>query len=81
MDSTHHLIDAHFLSAMKPNSRIVNTARGPVIDQAALIEALKSGHLLSAGLDVHEFEPQVSRELIEMVRLPSRSLLSLSRRA
>lgn len=68
MKLTHHLIDEAFFAAMKPGSRIVNTARGPVISQDALIAALKSGKLLSAGLDVHEFEPQVSKELIEMVR-------------
>nr|2W2K_A Chain A, D-MANDELATE DEHYDROGENASE [Rhodotorula graminis]2W2L_A Chain A, D-MANDELATE DEHYDROGENASE [Rhodotorula graminis]2W2L_B Chain B, D-MANDELATE DEHYDROGENASE [Rhodotorula graminis]2W2L_C Chain C, D-MANDELATE DEHYDROGENASE [Rhodotorula graminis]CAA04756.2 D-mandelate dehydrogenase [Rhodotorula graminis] len=66
MKLTHHLIDEAFFAAMKPGSRIVNTARGPVISQDALIAALKSGKLLSAGLDVHEFEPQVSKELIEM---------------
>ncbi|GAA6047930.1 hypothetical protein JCM3770_006430 [Rhodotorula araucariae] len=66
MKSTHHLIDDKFLAAMKPGSRLVNTARGPVVAQDALVAALKSGKLLSAGLDVHEFEPQVSKELIEM---------------
>ncbi|GAA6041349.1 hypothetical protein JCM8097_007676 [Rhodosporidiobolus ruineniae] len=66
MPSTHHLIDASFLSSLRPGSRIVNTARGPVVSQDALVAALKSGHLLSVGLDVHEFEPQVSRELCEM---------------
>ncbi|GAA5867436.1 hypothetical protein JCM3774_002903 [Rhodotorula dairenensis] len=66
MKSTHHLIDSAFFAAMKRGSRIVNTARGPVIDEAALTAALFSGHLLSAGLDVHEFEPQVSKELISM---------------
>ncbi|KWU44741.1 the Apo forms of Rhodotorula Graminis D-mandelate dehydrogenase At 1.8a [Rhodotorula sp. JG-1b] len=66
MESTHHLIDSAFFAAMKPGSRIINTARGPVIDEGALVAALKSGHLLSAGLDVHEFEPQVSKELIGM---------------
>lgn len=90
MDSTHHLIDALFLAAMKPGSRIVNTARGPVVDEAALVEALKSGHLLSAGLDVHEFEPQVSKKLIGMVRFfpsvapraqPADVPLSLTRRS
>ncbi|BGP13500.1 hypothetical protein JCM10213_000692 [Rhodosporidiobolus nylandii] len=66
MPSTHHLIDSTFLSNLRPGSRIVNTARGPVVSQDALVKALKSGHLLSAGLDVHEFEPQVSKELCEM---------------
>lgn len=74
MESTHHLIDSAFLAAMKPGSRIINTARGPVIDEAALVAALKSGHLLSAGLDVHEFEPQVSKELIGMVRTSGKSI-------
>ncbi|GAA6014485.1 hypothetical protein JCM10207_001624 [Rhodosporidiobolus poonsookiae] len=66
MKSTHHLIDAKFISNLRPGARIVNTARGPVVSQDALVEALKSGHLSSAGLDVHEFEPQVSKELCEM---------------
>ncbi|BGP45087.1 glyoxylate reductase [Rhodotorula kratochvilovae] len=66
MTSTHHLIDEKFIAAMKPGSRLVNTARGPVVAQDTLVGALKSGKLLSAGLDVHEFEPQVSKELIEM---------------
>ncbi|GAA5904388.1 hypothetical protein JCM6882_008898 [Rhodosporidiobolus microsporus] len=66
MPSTHHLIDSTFLSHMRPGSRLVNTARGPVVSQDALIAALKSGQLLSAGLDVHEFEPQVSTVLAEM---------------
>lgn len=74
MESTLHLIDSAFFAAMKPGSRIINTARGPVIDEAALVAALKSGHLLSAGLDVHEFEPQVSKELIGMVRTSGKSL-------
>ncbi|GAA5868591.1 hypothetical protein JCM8547_003197 [Rhodosporidiobolus lusitaniae] len=65
-DSTHHLISDSFFAALEPGSRIVNTARGPVISQDALVAALKSGKLLSAGIDVHEFEPQVSKELIEM---------------
>jgi glyoxylate reductase len=66
MKSTHHLVDATFLAAMKPGSRIVNTARGAVIDEPALISALQSGHLLSAGLDVHYNEPRVAPELIAM---------------
>ncbi|GAO49687.1 the Holo forms of Rhodotorula Graminis D-mandelate dehydrogenase At 2.5a [Saitoella complicata NRRL Y-17804] len=66
MESTHHLIDEAALKAMKPGSRIVNTARGPVIDEKALIVALKSGHISSAGLDVFEFEPEVPKELAEM---------------
>lgn len=51
MPSTHHLVDEDFLKGMKPGSRIVNTARGQVVDESALVKALNSGHILSAGLD------------------------------
>jgi D-3-phosphoglycerate dehydrogenase len=54
---TRHLIDAAALARMKRDAMIVNTSRGPVIDQDALIEALKSGKLAGAGLDVFESEP------------------------
>ena len=53
------LINAEALSVMKPGSRIVNVSRGRVVDEKALVEALKSGHLFSAGLDVHYNEPEV----------------------
>jgi phosphoglycerate dehydrogenase-like enzyme len=56
-DSTRHLIDAHALARLPKDSIVINTARGPVIDQPALVEALDSGHLLGAGLDVFEREP------------------------
>lgn len=56
---THHLIGADTLRAMKPTAHLVNIARGDVVDEAALIEALQSGRIGGAGLDVYEFEPQV----------------------
>jgi D-3-phosphoglycerate dehydrogenase len=53
---THHLIDQGVIQAMKPGSILINASRGPVVDEGALIEALKKGHLAGAGLDV--FDPQ-----------------------
>ncbi|KAJ5668961.1 hypothetical protein N7462_010031 [Penicillium macrosclerotiorum] len=63
---THNLIDARALSLMKPGSRIINTARGPIVDEDALIQALKTGHIAAAALDVHYHEPQVSKVLATM---------------
>ena len=65
-DSTHHLLDASAFAKMKPGSFIINTARGGVIDQNALIEALLSGHLAGAGLDVFEEEPHIPQTLLDM---------------
>lgn len=62
----HHLISAEVLAAAKPGSIIVNTARGDVIDEAALISALKSGALAGVGLDVYEHEPHVPDALKAM---------------
>jgi len=56
-ESTRHLIDAAALAAMPRGGILVNTARGPLVDQAALVDALDSGHLLGAGIDVVEREP------------------------
>lgn len=55
--ATHHLIDAAALRAMKPTAILVNTARGPIIDQAALIGALREGQIAGAALDVTDPEP------------------------
>ena len=54
---THHLLNAHRIAAMKPTAILVNTARGGLIDEHALADALARGHLLGAGLDVFEQEP------------------------
>lgn len=63
-EETRHLIDARRIALMKPGSSIVNTARGELIDQEALIAALESGHLAGAGLDVYPDEPHVDPRLI-----------------
>ncbi len=66
MDSTHHLIDARRLSLMKPTAYLINTARGPVVDEIALVEALKHKVIAGAGLDVFEFEPTLAEGLIDL---------------
>ncbi len=63
-EETRHLIDARRIALMKPSSSIINTARGELIDQEALIAALESGHLAGAGLDVYPNEPHVDPRLI-----------------
>ncbi len=63
---THHLIDAKALSHMPPHSVLVNIARGDVIDEAALINALQNSRIAGAGLDVYEFEPKVPDRLLAL---------------
>ncbi|KAF5610118.1 hexose transporter [Fusarium subglutinans] len=63
---TQDLINKEAFSAMKDGARLVNTARGQIVNEEALIEALKSGKISAAGLDVHYHEPQVSKELAAM---------------
>ncbi|WP_299412589.1 D-glycerate dehydrogenase [uncultured Sulfitobacter sp.] len=70
---THHIIDAAVLEAMQPHAHLINIARGDVIDEEALIAALRAGTIGGAGLDVYEFEPrvpQVLRDLDNVVLLP-----------
>jgi lactate dehydrogenase-like 2-hydroxyacid dehydrogenase len=62
--ATHHLIGAPQLALMKPTAVLVNIARGGVVDDAALIDALKSGRLAAVGLDVFENEPQLNPGLL-----------------
>jgi glyoxylate reductase len=63
---TRHLIDAPALAAMQRHAVLVNTARGAVVDERALIDALSAGTIAGAALDVHEHEPQVAAELLSM---------------
>lgn len=60
LPQTHHLIDAAALRMMKQSAILVNTSRGPVVDEAALVEALARGVIAGAGLDVYENEPQLA---------------------
>ncbi|WP_300036359.1 D-glycerate dehydrogenase [uncultured Roseobacter sp.] len=60
---THHLINAEVLAAMRPHAHLINIARGNVVEEAALIDALQTGRIGGAGLDVYEFEPSVPEAL------------------
>jgi glyoxylate reductase len=70
-DETRHMIDARALALMKPTAFLINTARGAVVDEAALIKALTEKRIAGAGLDVFENEPDINRAL---TRLPNVAL-------
>jgi glyoxylate reductase len=63
---THHQIGARELSLMKPTAFLINTARGPIVDEKALVKALQKGAIAGAGLDVFEHEPKVPQALLKM---------------
>jgi len=65
-DETHHLIDEKKLKMMKKTAILINTSRGPVVDEKALIKALKNKWIFGAGLDVYEHEPKIPKELIKL---------------
>jgi glyoxylate reductase len=63
---THHLIGAEQFELMRSSAYLVNTARGPIVDEAALVHALKTGEIAGAGLDVYEHEPQLEPGLVAL---------------
>lgn len=63
---TRHLLDDDAFGTMKPNCIVINTSRGPVVDEAALVRALASGRIAAAGLDVYEREPRIEQALLGM---------------
>jgi len=63
---THHLLGERELSLMKPTAYLINTARGPIVDEAALVDALRAGRIAGAGLDVYEHEPRLHPGLLAM---------------
>jgi len=66
MPETKHLINAEKLKMMKKTAYLINTSRGPIVDEAALVEALKSGEIRGAALDVYEQEPKMAPGLAEL---------------
>jgi len=63
---THHLIGPEQFEQMRSSAYLVNTARGPIVDEAALVRALRSGEIAGAGLDVYEHEPQLAPGLADL---------------
>jgi glyoxylate reductase len=83
-DETRHLIDARALGVMKPTAYLINTSRGPVVDERALVGALRAGRIAGAGLDVYEDEPRMAEGLGECpnaVLLPHLGSATIATRA
>jgi len=64
--TTHHMISEKELKMMKKNAILINTSRGPVVDEKALVKALQEKWIFGAGLDVYEHEPKISKQLIKL---------------
>ena len=64
-EATHHLIDAQAFARMKPTAFLINTSRGPVVDEQALVQALRNRQIAGAGLDVYENEPALAEGLAD----------------
>jgi erythronate-4-phosphate dehydrogenase len=78
-NKTHHLADRNFLDKIKPNTILINTSRGEVVDNAALKQALKEKTLKTAVLDVWENEPNIDQELMELLALATPHIAGYSR--
>ena len=63
---TRHLIDSSRLAAMRPSAFLINTARGDIVDERALVQALSTNQISGAGLDVYEREPRIARQLLDL---------------
>lgn len=66
LDSTHHLMNESKLKMMKKTAYLINTSRGPIVDEKALAKALKEGQIKGAAIDVFEFEPEITPELKDL---------------
>lgn len=66
LTATYHLIGEKQLKIMKKTAILINTSRGPIVDEKALVKALKNNWIFGAGLDVYEHEPQINKELLKL---------------